>query len=306
MIVWGGDVKDVEPYSTGLKLNATTYPFVAFIALHPVRNRTPGTGGGTPQNIMSVLSRNAGAEQTTPQALIRHMQDKLLPHMRPVFERYKLEEQTRVADRRAREDSEQRAREAELRDSERIWKKREERERKEREAEQAAIELKNMISAKERQKLKVAARRAYWRQVGAMIGEPHTTDNTRISIRLPDGKRATRKFGADDSVGDIYTFVAGHLADSVSGFEEEEPPNMSYYDVERDGWGFMLATSYPRVPITWTPGSQENVSTVGGGVLKNGAMLVVEMDVGTSASSSRTSVASGLGTGDDEYLSEED
>ena len=44
-------------------------------------------------------------------------------------------------------------------------------------------------------------------------------------------------------------------------------------------------------------------------MLKNGAMLVVEMDAEeVSASSSRTSVASasGAGAGDDEYLSEED
>jgi FAS-associated factor 2 len=299
MLVWGGDVHDVEPYSAGLKLNATTYPFVAFVALHPVRTRSLATSAGPPQNVMSVLSRHSGAAETTPQALVQHLQSKLLPHMRPVLEKYGLEERTRETDRREREESEQRAFLASQRDSERILRLREERERKEREAELKIREAENLEREQERKRITLASRRAYWKH-SAATSVVFTSPNTRITVRLPDGRRAIHQFNDKQPIGDLYSFVASELATSLPDLPGEE--DLPAYDVNKDGWGFTIATSYPRVPIPWSSSSSDTLTDIAGGALRNGALLVVEMENGEPSTAGVTTNA----PTDDDYLSEED
>jgi FAS-associated factor 2 len=303
MLVWGGDVRDVEPYSAGLKLNATTYPFVAFIALHPARHRTPNSGSSTTQNILSILSRHAGAAETTPRALADHLREKLLPHMRPVFEKYRLEERTRQTDRLEREESERRARLAGERDVERIRRIREEDQRKAWEEKNERIRLMDMRIEEAQKRMKTAARKAYWRQVGTALGEPSTT-GPRITVRLPSGKRAVRQFEETEGIGAIYAFAASQLAESLP--EEGEAADTLSYDVVQDGWGFLLATSYPRVPIPWSLDSGSGISSVAGGALRNGGMLVIEMDAEESGNGATSKPGASSPSADDEYLSEED
>jgi len=228
------------------------------------------------------------------------MQSKLLPHMRPVFEKYRLEERTRETERREREDSEQRVLQASLRDSERILKLREERLRKEREAENESLIVENQRREEQRRRLKTASRHAYWKRAAESIPESSSA-NTRITIRLPDGRRTVRQFSDAQAIRALYCFAASELATSLPTHQDEEslPP----YDPNEDGWGFTLATSYPRVPIPWSPSPESSISSVAEGALKNGALLVVEMENG-ELSESRSVAGANATTDDDDYLSE--
>ncbi|KAF5310237.1 hypothetical protein D9619_010439 [Psilocybe cf. subviscida] len=116
ILVWGGDVRDREAWSAAEKLQATTYPFVGFIALQPQRGtRSSSLLSSTPPSnpssepTLTVLSRHQGPavasayypstpsssapnstishdQDTTPTsapALLTHLNASLLPRVAP-------------------------------------------------------------------------------------------------------------------------------------------------------------------------------------------------------------------------------
>ncbi len=312
ILLWGGDVSSIEPYSASLKLGATTYPFVAFIAVQPARLPSAGsTPSSTTRSALSILSRFSGASQTTSQQLTNHITETLIPRVNNFLDRLKTEERARQHDRLERAESERRAEASAAADSARIARKREEERQRKREEEERAKLL------VQKQNLEVR-RRQFWSTCGVLLPPepPHGyAGSVRITLRTPSGQRIVRSFSKGDSLESLFRWSASTLAPSTSttlGDAKDKP-----YNPREEGWGFSLATSYPRVSLPWQDWPT-TISTIADGVLKDGGMIVVELDSGSAvpaAGGSRLSSAGGSvsstpartqGDDNDEYLSEED
>ncbi len=92
-IVWGGDVREREAYQVATTLQASTYPFVAFIALQPPRpaSRTSaGSSSSSPR--AAILSRLEGSPSsaTSAASIASHISDVLLPGRAPTLIDYEL------------------------------------------------------------------------------------------------------------------------------------------------------------------------------------------------------------------------
>lgn len=306
-IVWGGDVRDLEPYSASEKLQATTYPFVAFIANQPTRSSSSQTP------TLTVLSRHQGASNTTPTKLVEHLTSNLLPRVQPYLQRLLDSQRALERDRILRQQQDQAFEDAAKRDTDRIrakmaQEKAAEQERRA-EAQRAQEEdLRRQQEAEEREQL--IAERMVWRRWArrALIPVESPTDKLRIAIRLPSGARHIRKFSADATLTGLYAFVDKEFipAEFGEGDDPVAPPKKG--DVERlvremggerNWWGFRLLTSYPRAEVLWKPNTRlGDVQCLKDG---GGGQLIVEMDGG----SRRTSFESS-GGGDDGYETESD
>ncbi|KAJ7103788.1 hypothetical protein C8R44DRAFT_834579 [Mycena epipterygia] len=305
ILVWGGDVRDREAYSASLKLQATTYPFVAFLALQP--RRTPRSSSSSSAPTLTVLSRHQGAAATAPAPLAAHLETQLLPRVTPFLARIRAAEHTAAADRALREEQDRAFRETAARDGARIEALMQADARAAREADAARAAQETEAArleheAAERQKR--AAERAGWRRWTrrTLAGQPEDTQGVRLAIRLPDGGRVVRRFADDRTLTALYTFVDAQLADR-DGDADASPAGHRAADVERAmeeqigiagdadaWWGFQLVLAYPRREIPWARG------TVGGvEALKGGGQLVVQMLTAVSADDED----------DDGYVSEE-
>ncbi|KAJ7489513.1 hypothetical protein FB451DRAFT_1390665 [Mycena latifolia] len=295
IVVWGGDVRDREAYSASLKLQATTYPFVAFLALQPrrtPRSSSSSSSTSTPPTL-TVLSRHQGppSSATSPATLAAHLENQLLPRVNPFLARLRAAQHTAAADRALRAEQDRAFRETADRDVARIEALMQAEARAAREAEavraaQEAEAARLALKAAERQKL--AAERAGWRHWTrrALAGEAEDTQGVRLAIRLPDGGRVVRRFADKRTLTALYAFVDAQLA----GADGEEAPEVSpaghrAADVERAmeeqidvagnadaWWGFQLVLAYPRREIPWARGTVDQVDC-----LKGGGQLVVQM-----------------------------
>ncbi|KAJ7705248.1 hypothetical protein B0H17DRAFT_1156753 [Mycena rosella] len=318
IVVWGGDVRDREAYSASLKLQATTYPFVAFLALQPRRTPRPtsaSSSNSTPPTL-TVLSRHQGppGSATSPATLAAHLESQLLPRVTPFLARLRAAQHTAAADRALRSEQDRAFRETAARDGARIEALMQADARAAREAEAARVAQEAEAArlaheAAERQKR--ATQRAGWRRWTrrALAAEPEDAQGVRLAIRLPDGARVVRRFADTRTLTALYTFVDAQLADADAAEDpEESPAGHRAADVERAmeeqideagaadaWWGFQLVLAYPRREIPWARG------TVGGiECLKGGAQLVVHM----LATATHETAADGE-SDDDGYVSEE-
>ncbi|KAJ7740899.1 hypothetical protein DFH07DRAFT_905360 [Mycena maculata] len=321
VLVWGGDVRDRDPHSAALKLQATTYPFVAFLALQPRRSlSTRSSDSSSTNTALTILSRHQGppTSTTSPATLLAHLESTLLPRVTPFLGQLQAKEREREADRRMREEQDRRVREAERRDGERIGRlmkeeedaRRREQERREREANDA----RRHEQEREREEARRRERGVWRRWVRRALKEEgegvglEGDGEVRLAIRMPDGARVVRRFGGGRSLTALYAFVDAQLADAEGG--EVSPNGHSPNEVERameekiaedasgadKWWGFRLVLAYPRSEIPWAPHS-----TVGEvQSLKGGGQLVVHI-VETAAVNGNGDD----GADEDGYVSEE-
>src|ERR1700733_1917304 len=111
-------------YLASHKLGATTYPFVAFVALHPVPQHVGGPSatrsGSGPR--LTVLSRHEGnpSSKTSAATLTTHITTSLLPRVTPLLTRLRTERWEREQERRLREEQDRAFAEAAARDKERV------------------------------------------------------------------------------------------------------------------------------------------------------------------------------------------
>ncbi|EKM53069.1 uncharacterized protein PHACADRAFT_259225 [Phanerochaete carnosa HHB-10118-sp] len=231
-LVWGGDIRDRDAWSAAQKLQATTYPFVAFIALQARR----GSGSGSSQSpVLTILSRHQGSSipaataPTSARTLVTHLQEHLLPRVIPYLTRVRAQtldkEAARAAEAREREhdralraEQDRAFEESARRDRERIEKKRAERRQAEEDARQqaeAAQRAEEQARRDEEERAAWAATRMAWRRYGrrALLpreprpGETGRGKTVRVGVRMPDGRRAVRFFGEMDSLTAVYAFV---------------------------------------------------------------------------------------------------
>ncbi|KXN82918.1 UBX domain-containing protein 10 [Leucoagaricus sp. SymC.cos] len=331
ILVWGGDVRDIEAWNASEKLQATTYPFIAFVALQP--RRTPPSSSSrlsnSQQPVLTVLSRHqgrpypSGTGPTSTQAILDHLDRQLLPRVSPFLERLRAEQRERERDRRLREEQDRAFQEAARRDKERIEARiaveraeAEAKRRTEEEARATAIKREQEIAAaKRREELRMNWRR--WTR--KTIAEPlsKTNGSLRIAIRLTTGTRLVQSFAPATSLTALYAYVDSQLI--PSHFEPHDDPSTPPEDsatgeqaIEAqihatgsaaDWWGFQLATAYPRSEIPWKSGVQLGDLSV----LKGGGQVVVEM-LGSPHSSTERNNGRGSGgdSDDDDYKTESD
>ncbi|EKM74991.1 hypothetical protein AGABI1DRAFT_88082 [Agaricus bisporus var. burnettii JB137-S8] len=323
ILAWGGDVRDLEAWNGSEKLQATTYPFIAFVALQP--KRTPSSSSrshssSSPQPVLTVLSRHQGkpypssSGPTSAQTLIDHLDRQLLPRVNPFLERLRAQQRERERDRQLRDEQDRAFQEAARRDKERIEAKiaaekaETEAKRKAEEVEKAAILKQEQEAAEARQREEL---RMVWRcwTRKAVVGPMMTAGgggDFRIAIRLPTGTRVVQSFALTTSLTALYAFVDSQLI--PSHFEPKDDPVTPPEGKETGGekaiekqivavggatswWGFQLAMAYPRLEIPW----KRDVQLGELSMLKGGGQVVVEM-LGSSQSSSE----------DDGYKTESD
>ncbi|KAK7023784.1 UBX domain-containing protein [Favolaschia claudopus] len=314
ILVWGGDVRDREAYSASLKLQATTYPFVAFVALQPKRTlRSANSNSGSGSPTLTVLSRHQGSPSgpTSPATLVAHLESQLLPRVNPFLAQLRAAQQVAAADRALREEQDRAFRETAARDTARIEALMQADARAKREAEEARLakEMEEARAASERdERERLAKERDDWRRWtrDAIARVPEDTDGVRLAIRLPDGGRVVRRFSDGCSLTLLYAFVDAHLVSAGNVQDgETSPKGHSVSELTRAmeeqiasiggadaWWGFQLLLAYPRREIPWVSGS-----TVGQVEwLKGGAQLAVHLFSPTVADGDED---------DDGYVSEE-
>ncbi|KAL4250158.1 UBX domain-containing protein [Abortiporus biennis] len=235
-LVWGGDVRDRDAWSAAQKLEATTYPFVAFIALQPRRGPSSRAGVSSPPSL-TILSRHQGpsippsSAPTSSTTLIKHLTDNLLPRVTPFLIRTRnqaaeretlkaLETASRQRDRQIRAEQDRVYEETWRKDKERIEARLAEERRSKEEARVKEEALKREEEQKNKAMLDLAkweSKKMAWRRWGRRglvpreprpgNGDSGRGKTIRISVRMPDGKRGVRFFGENDSVTAVFAFV---------------------------------------------------------------------------------------------------
>ncbi|KAH7882133.1 hypothetical protein F5I97DRAFT_1912481 [Phlebopus sp. FC_14] len=316
-VVWGGSVRDKVSWDAAQKLQATTYPFIAFVALQPRRNPSAGSSPSSP--ILTVLSRHHGRSvpesgPTSAQTLVHHLEHQLLPRVTPFLTRYKAQLEERHRDRLLREQQDKAFQDSARRDKERIEARiraeKEEAERQRLDQEAQRREEMRMQAEKERQEQLVLLRSQWrrWMRRSVVPPEPRGASAIRLAIKLPGSGRVVRVFPSSSTLTALYAFADSQTIPLTMQPQDDpqQPPEgpdggvevlEKYIQSQAQGpeswWGFKLALSYPRREIKWRP--QTPLAEAG---LRNGEQLVMELMSGSHSSSPHLS--------DDEYDSESD
>lgn len=278
ILVWGGDVRDRDASFAAHILDATTFPFLAFISLQPKRSSLIPTNLNshsrrTSINLMTVCTRLEGSPQhtTSSRSIVNTIQTVVLPRTASYLNRLKLEKAKREADQRLREEQDRAYAEAGRLDRERVMRKKAELEAESRRAYE--LRQKELEGEKRRrEKAEEAEQKSRWRHWARQERMPEEPSDGGVTIgfRLGNGKRVVRKFKADESIEALYTFVDVVSGELAPGFEASEAsavprPRAGYLH----SYGFKLSTAMPRrtLPLpqeTTAEGSTVTVSDFGG------------------------------------------
>lgn len=301
VIVWGGDVRDQDAWSAAEKLQATTYPFVAFLALQPRRspNGSSSRSASSQPPSLTILSRHQGPctssistpTPTSAQSLTHHLTHQLLPRVTPFLERIHALHRERDRDRQLREEQDRAFRDTARRDKERIESKmaeeRREQERNRMMTEERQRKLNEADERRRKEQVRMQWRR-WARKNGAGAG---VEGQVRIAVRLPDGGRVVKMLEETTTLTALYLLVDTHLIPTELSMQDDpsSPPEegceavgveaaieMQIAAEDRNGddwWGFRLALAYPRMVVPWEKGRR--IGQVES--LRGGAQVVVEM-----------------------------
>ncbi|KAI9070407.1 hypothetical protein FKP32DRAFT_1586205 [Trametes sanguinea] len=313
ILVWGGDIRDREAWSASQKLQATTYPFVAFIALQP--RRAPASAA-SPAPTMTILSRHQGpsipstSAPTAAQTLVAHLTDNLLPRVNPFLDKLRAQEAERERERALRAEQDRAFEESRRRDAERAEQRaREERAAIEarRRAEEAEAHRRAELKKQEEEKRRWEERRMSWRRWirrGLVVREPRPGEATRgktmrVGIRMPDGRRVVRFFGENDTLTALYAYVDSLFIPPAG--EDGLVAEMSKSGKSHEKWwGFQIFLAYPRREISWE--AEKRIGSVE--ALKGGGQVVVELVQDGDALKGKGKAKASGEDEDDEYHTE--
>ncbi len=279
-LVWGGDIRDRDAWSGALllvvyrtgpdhyptaaqKLQATTYPFVAFIALQSRRLSTQTSQS----SVLTVLSRHQGPSipaasgPTSAQTLVKHLTEQLIPRVSPYLAGLRrqaadretarlVEQQARQRERALRAEQDRAFEETARRDKERIERKIAEEREQQRAAVRQAEETQRELEEQQRvedEKAAWEAKRMEWRRWGrrALLpreprpGEQGRGKTVRVGVRMPNGKRPVRFFGENDSLTAVYAFVDAQFIPEGMEYPSTSDPT-SAPDGEENGENGLL------------------------------------------------------------------
>lgn len=288
------------------RLQATSYPFVAFVALQPRRNPTSSSSSSRNNSsppLLTVLSRHQGkcipsaTAPTSAQTLVDHIERQLLPRVTPFLNRLLSSHRERERDRHLRDEQDRAFQMAAQRDKDRIEAKMA--------AEKAVIEAKKLEEEESRLASQRRAREVElarvkenermdwrrWTRRAIVVSHP-SIDKTqggslRIAIRLPTGGRVIHQFSQSSTLTSLYASVDSELIpsqysasdDPISlphqrgvGEEALEDHIISQGGGGEEYWGFDVVLAYPRMKIPWKAGMK--LSDID--QLKGGGQVVVE------------------------------
>ncbi|KAI3617425.1 hypothetical protein CBS9595_003334 [Malassezia furfur] len=282
LTVWGGDVRACEAHQVASLLRATTYPFVAFVALQPRRSRSRGAVVAHP----AVLSRLEGSPHTTLSAasICAHIHEVLLPRTAAYLGQLRGERTHRERERQLKADQDRAYAEASARDQDRVLARRAE-------AAQRA-EAERVREAAAAAQAAQAAQQAHWRRwarTALVPAEPPAgAEAVRLSVHLPSGRNLQRRFASDAPLEAVYAYV--DTADS-EGDAAPAPPDGYVHT-----YAFQLVQTYPRhtLDIAHLATPLKALPHLG-----KSANLVVETTAGTAAHASDASDASDADDADD-------
>lgn len=273
-IVWGGDVREREAYQVATTLQASTYPFVAFIALQPPRpaSRTSGALSSSSSPRAAVLSRLEGSPSsaTSAASIASHISDILLPRTRNYLERLRADKRRREVERQLRAEQDRAYQEASRRDAERITQKREEERQK-------VLEAQRIREEREQKEALQRKQHAWqmWAFHNLVPQEPTgSTASVRLSFRLPSGKTLVRQFSPTDTVEAVFAFVESASVSAEAennAFQAQKPTDYQHT------YRFTLVTGYPRKRIEFSSVAMAKLQDVDG--LSKGASLIIEGQV---------------------------
>ncbi|KJA21729.1 hypothetical protein HYPSUDRAFT_41573 [Hypholoma sublateritium FD-334 SS-4] len=241
ILVWGGDVREPDAWSAAEKLQATTFPFLAFLALQPTRAPTsPSSSSRSPSSTptLTVLSRHSGPAQTAPHALTAHLEAQLLPRVAPFLARLAALQRERTRDRELRAAQDAAFASAAARDKARIDAALAA-ERAAKEAARAKEEAARRAEREAEREREAAARKAgervAWRRwtrraivdkLPAVGGGGGGGGGLRVALRLPSGARVVHAFDGSATLTTLYAVVDAALLPSDLPPAEDplEPP----------------------------------------------------------------------------------
>lgn len=233
-VVWGGDIQDREAYQVSNLLEASTFPFVAFIALQPCRSRSRGRVVPHP----AVLSRLEGSPQSvlSASALCTHITEMILPRTNTYLHQLRREQHQREQERELRAEQDRAYEEASRRDQERVLQRREE--------EQMRLAQEASLAQAEAAKASMLQRAAQWRtwaHAHFVPKEPEAgvAPTIRVSVKLPDGRNLQRHFRPSDTLEHLYAYV-----DTIDAHVEDAP--LSRPTGYEHTYPFQLVQTYPR------------------------------------------------------------
>jgi len=313
-------------------LQATTYPFVAFIALQA--RRSGGTGSSSTPTL-TILSRHQGpsipsaSAPTAAQTLVTHLNEQILPRVTSFLARIRSQALERERERALRAEQDRAFEESRRRDKERVERRMEEERRAEderrRQVEAEEKAEQEAIQAEERKKA-WEVRRMQWRRYGRKSlvlreprpgGEPGRGKTMRVGLRMPDGRRSVRFFGEGDTMTALYAYVDSQFipAELSQDSDPKTPPSAGRTGEEglteemeasqkspAQWWGFQLVLAYPRKVIAWEP--SKRIGDVE--ALKGGGQLVVEMVTEATNTKGKQKQTVAVSEDEDGYVTEED
>ncbi|KAH9060514.1 hypothetical protein EDB87DRAFT_1561816 [Lactarius vividus] len=287
-VVWGGDVREREAWSAAQKLQATTFPFVAFVALQPPRASSfmGASSRSSSSPSLTILSRHQGpstpaSAPTSARSLADQVTLQLIPRVMPFLEGLRVAATERARERALRDEQDAAFRESARRDREKEAHRIEEA-RRAAELEKAELERKR---AEEETRARIVNARDRWRREFRQLLIPLDTSNDqiRVTIRLPDGQRLVWLAVRSSTVTSLYCYVDAHLSHTditltdtktLASVAERDLQELiqSSGQLAEAWWGFSLFTAYPRQEIPWQPASR--LMDIEG--LGNGGQIVVE------------------------------
>ncbi|KAL9540401.1 hypothetical protein MBANPS3_009703 [Mucor bainieri] len=193
VICWAGNVRYTEAYQVSNTLEATTYPFLAVIALQ----QTNGTSK------MAVVDRMEGP--LSAHAIMRRF-DSVIARIGHSLDHLRAERAQRETERRLRQEQDQA-----YRDSLSADQRKKELLQKKKDAALRAKQAKAEVARKRRQYIQYLCQHALKREIAP------DQKATRISFRLANGDRVIRQFSGDDTLVSLYEYIEAysHMDDST-------------------------------------------------------------------------------------------
>jgi FAS-associated factor 2 len=225
IIVWGGNVRYTEAFQVSNTLQATTYPFLAIIALQPPSSSSTSTSSTSTK--MSVIDRIEGP--ILPAALIRRF-ESVMTRVDPSLTRLRNIHQQREQDRQLRQQQDQAYHDSLQADQ--------------RKQERTAALLRQKQEAERAKVLYRKQRQQYIQWLCTQVHRQHqevTGKATKISFRLANGERVIHKFAADQSLASLYMFVEAYpYLNDMEGKEMTAPEGYIHK------YKFTLHSPFPR------------------------------------------------------------
>lgn len=248
VITWAGNVRYTEAYQVSNTLQATTYPFLAIIALQQ-------TNGASK---MSVIDRIEGPVSAS--SIIRRF-DSVISRIGHSLEHLRMERTQRETERRLRQEQDQA-----YRDSLNADQRKQELLEKKKEAALKAKQIKQEMARKRKQYIQYLCQHALSKKI------PEGEKATKISFRLSNGDRVIRQFSGDDTLVSLYEYIEAYS--HMDGEMGEK--NVSLPEKYTHQYKFTMHSPFPKT--VYLPDSSKKIIDEKG--LWPSATLIVDTNEG--------------------------